>query len=66
MIPTTRAHPPPRTPSKWWEREVIRLTWLVLVGPLTCALWFMLGLVSIRRLGRVLERTGRNLQDYDW
>jgi hypothetical protein len=31
-----------------------------------CIAWTVLGLVSISRLGRVLETTGRNLQGYRW
>lgn len=47
------------------KRLVISLT----LGPvlvLVSVLWFVLGLLSMRALGRALEQTGKNLQRYDW
>lgn len=51
--------------TPWHRRELVRVYWLVL-GPPLCVLWFALGFVSLHRLGKVLERTGLNLQTYDW
>lgn len=52
-------------PSSWYARGVVRLTFL-LICPLLFAVWLLMGLISMRRLGNVLVKTGQNLQDYDW
>jgi hypothetical protein len=47
------------------EKVIVR----VLLAPVLltlCVVWLVMGLVSINALGRVLERTGQNLQEYDW
>lgn len=52
-------------PTSWYAREVVRLTFLC-ICPLLFAVWLLMGLISMRRLGNVLVKTGQNLQDYDW
>lgn len=51
--------------TTWLHREVLRVTWLV-IGPICCVAWLIMGFCSLNRLGHVLERTGRNLQEYDY
>ena len=47
------------------EKIIVRL----LMPPLmvaVCALWIVIGLFSVHRLGKVMEQTGKNLQAYLW
>lgn len=44
--------------------------WVTCLWMVTCwiffTLCFLVGLFSMRRLGRALETIGKNLQAYDW
>lgn len=53
----------PKAP--WHIREILRLVWIIIAPP-TMVVWFFIGLCSMQRLGRVLEKTGIGLQEQGW
>ena len=55
----------PLTRTSAADRWLIRLLTL-LVWPIAAVAWLVIGLFSVRELGRVLRRTGQNLETYDW
>lgn len=47
------------------ERTIVSVTLVAALPPLF-VLWLFIGLRSMHRLGCVLEKTGKNLQEYSW
>lgn len=58
--------PPRENPAHPRLSRILMALVLPVIFAIVLPLWILIGWISLRRLGLLLERTGRNLQSYWW